>query len=113
MSEDSNENVGAAGGEIQQMIKSILASRGVNFDVKMYGDVEVISGDYLGSVNKADVEKLGSGGLKSIINIVNKKFNSDVEMIVVGDRMSSDGYANPGGDVFLGKNNIELAFSSH
>ena len=52
LSEDSNENVGAAGsGEIQQMIKSILVSRGVNFDVAIYGDIEVMSGDYLGSVN--------------------------------------------------------------
>ena len=114
LSEDSNENVGAAGsGEIQQMIKSILASRGVNFDVAIYGDIEVMSGDYLGSVNKSDVEKLGSGGLESIINTVNKKFNSDVEMIVQGDRLSSEGWINPGGDVFLGKNGIELAFASH
>lgn len=111
LSEDSNENVGAAGGEIQQMIKSILASRDVNFDVAMYGDgIEVMSGDYLGSVNKADVEKLGSGGLESIINTVNKKFNSDVEMIVLGDRRSSEGWINPGGDVFLGKNGIEIFF---
>ena len=105
LSEGSNVNVDAAGSEIQQMIKSILVSRGVDFDASVPRGIKVISGDYLGRILQSDVEKLGSGGLESIINTVNKKFNTDVEIIrpppaVV--RMS-------GGPFFLGKNGIKLA----
>jgi len=108
LSEGSSVNVDAAGSEIQQMIKSILVSRGVDFDASVPRGIKVISGDYLGRILQSDVEKLGSGGLESIINTVNKKFNTDVE-IIRPPRPRAVVKVASGGPFFLGKNGIKLA----
>ena len=100
--------------DAQQMHKSILKSSGVELDTITYSDEEPVPLDgYLGKITQEDADKLGTGGVRSIVRTLNKKFpGEDLTTFMPRNQgaFSSEGTYIEFDDVFFGRGNFKIVF---